>query len=79
MQLTGHRDVKSYKKYSKQRFENASACAMQNVMSSGGGTEAPMSYEDAMRIERNRLDAIKVSLVVCTFENSIFPTFWLQY
>jgi hypothetical protein len=28
IQLTGHRDIKSYKKYSKQRYENASACAM---------------------------------------------------
>jgi hypothetical protein len=60
MQLIGHRDVKSYKKYSKQRFENASACAMQSVMSSGG-SEAPLSYEDAMRIEMKRLEAIKVT------------------
>jgi hypothetical protein len=29
MKLTGHHDLKSYKKYNKQRLENASACAMQ--------------------------------------------------
>jgi hypothetical protein len=61
IQLTGHRDSKSYKKYSKQRFENASACAMQSVMSSGAGIEAPLSYEDAMSIEKKRLEAIKVT------------------
>jgi hypothetical protein len=61
MQLTSHRDIKSYKKYSKQRYENASACAMQSVMSSGEGNDAPLSYEDALRIETKRLEAIKVT------------------
>jgi hypothetical protein len=60
MQLIGHRDAKSYKKYSKQRFENVSACAMQMVMSSGARTEALLSYEDAMRKENKRLEEIKV-------------------
>lgn len=60
MQLTGHLDIKSYKMYSKQRFENASTCVMHSIMSNGGGNDAPLSYEDAMRIETKRLKAIKV-------------------
>jgi hypothetical protein len=55
MQLTGHRDLKSYKKYSKQRFENASTYALQSVMSSRRGSEAPLSYEDAMKIKKETL------------------------
>lgn len=61
MQLTSHRDLKSYKKYIKQRFKNANACAMQSVMSSGGGSEAPLSYENALRIETKCLEVIKLS------------------
>jgi hypothetical protein len=62
MQLTGHRDIKSFKKYNRQRYEQASANTMQNCMSANAiDTDNPISYQDTLKIETKRLEAIKVS------------------
>jgi hypothetical protein len=62
MQLTGHRDIKSFKTYSRQRYEQASANAMLNCMNANAtDTGNPISYQDTLKIETKWLEAIKVS------------------
>jgi hypothetical protein len=58
MELTGHRDLKSYKKYSKQKDAIASAAAMQTCMT-GDANGNPISYLDAIKMETSHQEALK--------------------
>ena len=58
MELTGHRDLKSYKKYCKQKDAIANATAMQTCMTRDVNGN-PISYLDAIKMETNRQEALK--------------------
>jgi hypothetical protein len=58
MELTRHRDLKSYKKYNK-KDTIASSVAMQTCMT-GDENGNPISYLDAIKLETSRLEALNV-------------------
>ena len=60
MELIGHRDLKSYKKYSKQKDAIASAAAMQTCMIRDANGN-PISYLDAIKIKTSRQEVLKVN------------------
>jgi hypothetical protein len=63
MELTGHRDSKSYKKYNRDKQASVSAAAMQAVMTGDQDGNA-ISYVDALLIERSRQETLKINFIL---------------